>query len=134
MGLVRSMADEMAKEIGNKTREFYEFVLPPVDMRLGDDALSVIIDMPGFDKKDIRLSLEENVLSIQACKEEDGGTPGEKDSRVICSQRPNVIDKKLRLPVDLDGGRGGVSSAKYEDGVLTVVVPVQKNSTDIKID
>ena len=130
MGLVKSMADEMAREIGNKTREFYEFVLPPVDMQIDDDKLSVIIDMPGFDKKDIRLSLEENILSIQACKP----APEEKDARIICNQRPNIIDKKLRLPVDLNEGKDSLSSARYEDGILTVTIPIQKNSQDIKIE
>lgn len=129
MGLVKSMAGEMIKEIGNKTREFYEFVLPPVDMRLDDDKLSVIIDMPGFDKKDIRLSLEENTLLVQACKE----APGE-DARLICNQRPNVIDKRLRLPIDLGDDKEYTSSAKYENGILTVVIPVQKTDRDIKIE
>ena len=35
MGLV----NEVIKEIGNKSREFYEFVLPPVDMYLNDENL-----------------------------------------------------------------------------------------------
>lgn len=129
MGLVKSVADEMVKEIGNKTREFYEFVLPPVDMYLDEDKLSVVIDMPGFEKKDIKVSLEEDVLSVQACKQAQ-----EEDRRIICNQRPNIVDKRLRLPVDLGEGRDGVSSAKYEDGILTVVVPVQKNGRDIKIE
>ncbi len=51
MGLVKSMAKEMMREIGNKSREFYEFVLPPVDMIIDDKKLTVVIDMPGFDKK-----------------------------------------------------------------------------------
>jgi len=54
MGLVRYMAKEVMKEIGNKSREFYEFILPPVDMQIENDNLIVIIDMPGFDKKDIK--------------------------------------------------------------------------------
>ncbi len=69
MGLVKSMAKEMIKEIGNKSREFYEFVLPPVDMFLDNDKLTLLVDLPGFAKKDIKLSLDGNVLSIQACKE-----------------------------------------------------------------
>jgi len=51
------MAKHLAKEIGNKSREFYEFVLPPIDMILHDDSLIIIIDIPGFDKKDIKLSI-----------------------------------------------------------------------------
>ena len=68
MELVKSMAKEMMKEIGNKSREFFEFVLPPVDMHLHEDKLTLLIDMPGFEKKDIKLSLDGNILSIQACK------------------------------------------------------------------
>ena len=132
MGLVKSMAKEMMKEIGNKSREFYEFVLPPVDMRLDNDTLTLLIDIPGFNKKDIKLSLDGNFLTIQACKEK---AKDEDDKHnVICNQRPNVIDKKWRLPIDVKEGAKEVSSAKYENGVLTVTIPVEKHGTDIKIE
>ena len=127
MGLVKSMAKEMIKEIGNKSREFYEFVLPPVDMYLDNEKLTLLIDLPGFAKKDIKLSLDGNILSIQACKE----IP-EENHNIICNQRPNIIDKKMRLPIDLRETE--VSSAKYEHGVLTVIIPVKKHGKDISIE
>lgn len=130
MGLVKSMAKEMIKEIGNKSREFYEFVLPPVDMYLDNDKLTLIVDMPGFTKKDIKLSLDENILSINASKE----ISEEKNRNVICNQRPNVIDKKIRLPIELREGENGVSSAKYENGVLTITILVKKHGEDIPIE
>ena len=129
MGLVKSMAKEMIKEIGNKSREFYEFVLPPIDMYLDDDKLTLLIDVPGFNKKDIKLSLEGNILSIQACKESS-----DEKKHIVCNQRPNVIDKKIRIPIDVNEGKESVSSAKYDNGVLTVTIPVQKQGTDIKIE
>ena len=128
MGLVKSMAKEMIKEIGNKSREFYEFVLPPVDMYLDNEKLTLLIDLPGFAKKDIKLSLDENILSIQAHKE----IPEEKNHNMICNQRPNIIDKKIRLPIDLREEQ--VSSAKYEHGVLTIIIPVKKHGKDISIE
>ena len=127
MGLVKSMAKEMIKEIGNKSREFYEFVLPPVDMYLDNEKLTLLIDLPGFLKKDIKLSLDGNVLSIQACKE----ITNEKNHNIICNQRPNIIDKKIRLPIELGDE---VSSAKYEHGVLTITIPVKKHGKDISIE
>ena len=130
MGLVKSMANEMMKEIGNKSREFYEFVLPPVDMHLDDDKLTVVIDIPGFEKKDIKLSINANILSIQACKE----IPEQNKHSIICNQRPNIIDKKIRLPIELKEGEESVNSAKYEQGVLTIIIPVQKHGKDIKIE
>ncbi|WP_371504235.1 archaeal heat shock protein Hsp14 [Nitrosopumilus adriaticus] len=130
MGLVKSMANEMMKEIGNKSREFYEFVLPPVDIHLDDDKLTVVIDIPGFEKKDIKLSINANILSIQACKE----IPEQNKHSIICNQRPNIIDKKIRLPIELKEGEESVNSAKYEQGVLTIIIPVQKHGKDIKIE
>lgn len=124
------MAKEMMKEIGNKSREFYEFVLPPVDMHLDEDKLTLLIDIPGFDKKDIKLSLDENILSIQACKkilEED-------KHNMICNQRPNIINKKIRLPVDVKENDDTVGSAKYSQGVLSITIPIQKHGKDIKIE
>ena len=81
------MAKEAIREIGNKSREFYEFVLPPVDMHLDAEKLTLLIDIPGFEKKDIKLSLDGNILSIQACKEINEDNHG-----LICNQRPNICD------------------------------------------
>jgi HSP20 family molecular chaperone IbpA len=63
MGLIKHMAKEAIREIGNKSREFYEFVLPPVDMHLKDNNLIVTIDIPGFKKEDIKLSIHRNIFS-----------------------------------------------------------------------
>ncbi len=130
MGLVKSMAKEMMKEIGNKSREFYEFVLPPVDMHLDENKLTLLIDIPGFEKKDLKLSLDENILSIQACKK----TSDDENHNMICNQRPNIIDKKIRLPVDVKDEVNSVSSAKYSQWVLKIIIPVQKLGKDIKIE
>jgi HSP20 family molecular chaperone IbpA len=126
MGLVK----EVIKEIGNKSREFYEFVLPPIDMYLNEKNLKVVIDIPGFAKDDIKLTLCGDILSIKAQKIVD-----EKESeKLISNQRPNVIDKKVRLPVDIKQGEEKIESAKYESGILTLIIPVTKKGKDISIE
>ena len=126
MGLMK----EMIKEIGNKSREFYEFVLPPIDMHLNDENLKVVIDIPGFSKKDIELSLCGDILSIKAKKIID-----EKDSKTLISnQRPNMINKKVRLPIEIKEGEEKIESAKYQNGVLVLVIPVTKKSKNITIE
>ena len=152
MGPAERLAQEMAKEIGAKTREFYEFVLPPIDMYVRDDSLIVAADMPGFEKKDVSVTLRGRMLRIQACKEREawldirGGEDGPDGSEVICAQRPSFVDKKVRLPAAaaFRPRRGGeddgapaegeekeedkrqAPTAKYEKGVLTIVIPVRK--------
>ena len=103
MGLVK----EVIKEIGNKSREFYEFVLPPVDMIEENDNLIIKIDIPGFSKKNIKLSIHGNVLSINAKKDEE-----DISGTVIWKQRPNIIDKKIKLPMRIKEGEEKVNSAK----------------------
>ncbi|MGY5141853.1 MAG: archaeal heat shock protein Hsp14 [Nitrosopumilus sp.] len=127
MNLMKSMANEMMKEIGNKSREFFEFVLPPIDMHIDNENLTLEVDLPGFEKKDIKLSLEGRIISIQACKEKH-----DNQHKMICNQRPNIIDKKMRLPVEPKDE--AITTAKYEQGVLTVVIPIKKHGHDITIE
>lgn len=126
MGLVK----DVIKEIGNKSREFYEFVLPPMDMYLNDENLKIVIDIPGFAKNEIELSLCGDILSINAKK-----TIDEKESKsLISNQRPNVIDKKIRLPIEIKQGEEKIESAKYENGILTLIIPIIKKGKDISIE
>ena len=130
MGLINNMAKEAIREIGNKSREFYEFVLPPVDMRLDGNNLIVTIDIPGFNKEDIKLSIHRNILSISAEKKENNVAK----EKIICKQRPNVIDKRIRLPIRIKEGEEKVDSAKYANGVLVIKIAVNNRGKNISIE
>ncbi len=122
------MAKEFFKEIDDKSREFFEFVLPPIDLHEKNGNLIVTVDIPGFDKNDIKISMNGNVLSINAEKKDN------KDGRAIMKQRPHVIDKKMRLPIAVKEGEEKVNSAKYSDGVLTIEIPITKKGKEISLD
>jgi len=128
MGLVKHVAKEFFKEIDDKSREFFEFVLPPIDLHEENDNLIVTVDIPGFDKGDIKVSMNGNVLSINAEKKDS------KNGRIIMKQRPRVIDKKMRLPIIVKEGEEKVNSAKYVDGVLTIEIPITKKGKEISLD
>ena len=128
MGLVKHVAKEFFKEIDDKSREFFEFVLPPIDLHEENDNLIVTVDIPGFDKNDIKVSMNGNVLSINAEKKDA------INGRSIMKQRPHIIDKKMRLPIAVKEGEEKVNSAKYADGVLTIVIPIAKKGKEISLD
>ena len=128
MGLVKHVAKEFFKEIDDKSREFFEFVLPPIDLHEKNDNLIITVDIPGFDKNDIKVSMNGNVLSVNAEKKDD------KNGRVIMKQRPRVIDKKMRLPITVKEGEEKVNSTKYVDGVLTIEIPITKKGKEISLD
>tara|TARA_B100000929_G_scaffold10094_1_gene8514 strand:+ start:31 stop:417 length:387 start_codon:yes stop_codon:yes gene_type:complete len=128
MGLVKHMAKEFFKEVDDKSREFFEFVLPPIDLHEENGSLIVTVDIPGFDKNDIKVTMNGNVLSINAEKKDN------KNGRVIMKQRPRVIDKKMRLPITVKEGEEKVNSAKYVDGVLAIEIPITKKGKEISLD
>jgi len=128
MGLVKHVAKEFFKEIDDKSREFFEFVLPPIDLHEENDNLVVTVDIPGFVKNDIKVSMNGNVLSINAEKKDA------VNGRTIMKQRPRVIDKKMRLPITVKEGEEKVNSAKYADGVLTIEIPITKKGKEISLD
>jgi len=128
MGLVKHVAKEFFKEVDDKSREFFEFVLPPIDLHEENDNLVVTVDIPGFVKNDIKVSMNGNVLSINAEKKD------EKNGRTIMTQRPRLIDKKMRLPITVKEGEEKVNSAKYADGVLTIEIPITKKGKEISVD
>ena len=128
MGLVKHVAKEFFKEIDDKSREFFEFVLPPIDLHEENDNLVVTVDIPGFVKNDIKVSMNGNVLSINAEKKDNA------NGRPIMKQRPRVIDKKMRLPITVKEGEEKVNSAKYSEGVLTIEIPITKKGKEISLD
>lgn len=125
MGIGQYMAKEIMKELSNRSRDFYEFVMPPIDMVEDANELVVTIDLPGFAKKDIKLRVIGNILSISAKREdvEDTGP-------VYYKHRPIQIDKKIPLPIPVDDENERiVGTAIYQDGVVTLRIPIPSSST-----
>lgn len=121
------MAKSLAKELDSRSREFYEFVMPAIDMVEDGSDLVVAIDLPGFSKKDINLRITGNVLSISAKRDQD-----ETLGTVYYRHRPVKIEKKVLLPITVKEEDKVVGKATYDNGVVTIKVPIPK-STNIPI-
>lgn len=111
----------LTRELGNFSREFFEYITPAMDIFEDENELVVKIDLPGYAKKDINLSIEEDILRIRAKKEPDEGTRIES---IYCKQRPRQIDKSIVLPISTQDGTKVVGAAVYVDGVVTVRIPI----------
>ncbi len=127
MGIGRYMVKELTKELDSKSREFYEFVMPAIDMVEEGNDLVVAIDLPGFAKKDISLRIIGNILSIIAKRD-----PVEALGTVYYRHRPAKIDKKVMLPISVKEEEKVVGKATYDNGVVTLKIPIPK-STSIPI-
>ena len=126
MGFGQYMAKELIRELGNKSREFFEFVMPAIDMYEDGSDLVVLIDLPGFSKQDISLRILNNVLSISAKRQRDENTT---TGTVYFQQRPIHINKKIPLPIKVTEEDQVLGSATYADGIVTLRVPIPKYNT-----
>jgi len=124
MGFAEYMAKEFVKELGNRSKEFYEFIMPAIDMFEDGNELVVAVDLPGFAKKDIKLRIIGNVLSINAKRE-----PEENFGTVYYRQRPNYVDKKVPLPFSVSDDEKVIGTAKYIEGVINLKIPIPKSSS-----
>lgn len=116
----------LSRELGNFSREFYELTMPAIDMLEDEKDLVVKIDLAGFAKKDINLSIKEDILHIRAKREPDERT---HTGSVYYKHRPHQIDKRIILPISTQDGEKVVGAATYVDGVVTVRVPTAGTNT-----
>jgi HSP20 family protein len=100
----------------------------PMDAyRAGDDYV-IVFDLPGVSPDAIDLDVERNVLTVKA---ERRPAPMDEDIERQVSERPlGVFSRQLFLGDTLDADR---ISASYENGVLTVKIPVAAQAKPRKI-
>lgn len=120
------MANELMRELGNRSREFFEFVMPALDMYEDGSDLVVLIDLPGFSKQDISLRILDNVLSIIAKRQR---VENKNMGTVYIRQRPLHINKKVPLPIKVTEEDQVLGSATYIDGVVTLRIPIPRYNT-----
>ncbi len=101
---------------------------PAADVFETDDAFRVVLDMPGHDAKSIRIEVEKDTLTVQSERKFVEAGKGELVHR---SERPcGAFFRSLALPAGVDSAR---VEARYEDGVLTVVLPKREDARPRKI-
>lgn len=106
---------------------------PDTDIKRVDDAFVVQIDVPGYDKNNIDISYENDVLSVSGTVNEENETK-EDEKYFVKERRMKSFSEKWILKNTTSKG----ITAKFENGVLTIKVPLKaisdKTESKIKID
>jgi HSP20 family protein len=100
----------------------------PIDAYRRDDAFVVELDLPGVDPGSIDLTVEKNVLTIHAERRRSIGD----DVELVVGERPHgTFSRQLFLGESLDAEQ---LSASYDDGVLTLRVPVAEKAKPRRVE
>jgi len=94
------------------------------DVKSNDKEYVLSIDLPGVDKENIDISLQDGYLTIEAVR--NNHTEGEQEERYNYVIREKTYGRMTRTFYVGDGIREENIKAKHENGILTVVVPKYK--------
>ena len=98
---------------------------PALDVLETDGAYTVLLDMPGLTREAIQVKIEERRVTVSA----QAAEPSEKKDgeRVVWRERHALsYARSFQLSSDIDQAQ---SSAKYEHGVLTLVLAKRRPAT-----
>jgi len=95
---------------------------PRVDISDHSDHYQLVAEMPGIDKSDIHVSIDESVLSIETKRPTQEDTP-EGTSRIRTERYLGDYKRSFTLGENID--RDNIS-AQFENGLLILSVPKQK--------
>jgi len=102
---------------GRETKDESSF-LPAVDIYTEGNNLVIEAEIPGIDKKDIDLKVEDNVLTIRGKKEFKKEEKGDNYYRVERSY--GSFARSFMIPDNID--RENIK-AEYKKGVLKLILP-----------
>jgi HSP20 family protein len=95
--------------------------------RHGDEFV-VHFDLPGARPDSIDLSVEKNVLTVKAAR---GWTKSDEDEVVVSERPQGEFTRQLFLG---DGLAPDAIKASYDNGVLTVTIPVAEQAKPRRVD
>lgn len=100
-----------------------------IDVKNNEKSFTVQAEMPGLSKNDIHVTVEGNVVTIQAeVKQYDADT---EDGQLVHSERYyGSVQRSFSLPAAVSEAK---AKAKYENGILTLNLPKEAANGSKKI-
>ncbi len=94
---------------------------PSVDVVRKDDRLVLRADLPGIKPDEVKIEVEDDVLTVSG--EHREASEEKKEDYMRRERRYGSFSRSMVLPKGVQAGDVG---AKFEDGVLEVTIPVPK--------
>lgn len=104
------------------------FFTPRIDLTERDDRYEITAELPGVNKDDINITLDNGVLTLEAeCQQQD---QEEKDGKIIYQER-RYGKFVRRFSLDPQVAESDIE-ARFEDGILTLSTPKPSEAAEQK--
>jgi HSP20 family protein len=110
--------DELRRQFFGSHPLLKKASLPTTDVYLKDDTLTIEAHLPNFELDNIKIEVDDGVLTISAERHE---TDDDKSKQYVVRESSDSFYRSIALPERADADK---IKAKMDDGVLKVTVPL----------
>ncbi len=128
---INRIFSETAKSVSRGGEEDLESSVwvPAVDIRETDEGYILKVDLPGMKKEDIQVDISDNTLTIKGERKIE--SEAKKEDYVRIERIYGAFSRSFALPPNVDASK---IKAKYENGVLELVLPKKEEAKPKKIN
>ena len=124
--------DDFTRGFGAAGMQAMSNLVPSIDASETDKEIVITAELPGLERKDVEVSLDDNILTIRGEKTIEAEPKDEKTKNVHVSERAyGVFYRMLELPTGIDPSTVQATMSK---GVLKVTIPKPARSEAKKIE
>jgi HSP20 family protein len=92
---------------------------PRVDIHETNEAYHIEADLPGYEEKDIELSVDNSILNIQSKKTSETEKKGEDKNYIIRERQIDTFSRSFKLPDNADCDS---IKASFKNGLLSLEI------------
>jgi HSP20 family protein len=125
---VRRRFDRLFDELGSHSRGPW---VPAIDVLRVDDAVILRADLPGIGPNDLKLEVEDGILTMSGEHAEEHADTRDGGRYVRRERRFGAFSRSIALPSGVDAQ---AITATTQDGVVEVTVPLPHDTTRRKVE
>ncbi|KIG14038.1 Small heat shock protein [Enhygromyxa salina] len=96
-------------------------IMPAIDIKEDEKYLTVTAELPGVERKDVQISVHDNVLTLKGEKHSE--KKEEKGDYHFVERKFGSFSRSVLLPSEVDSDH---AEATMKDGVLTLRLPTKR--------
>ena len=114
---------------GTQDDGFSSVLMPAVDIAERENEYTVNVELPGVSKDDVKITMQDNILTIRGEKKEEKESKGSSFHRVERSY--GSFQRSFTLPTRVQSDK---IEATYKDGILSVTLPKAEEAKPKQIE
>jgi HSP20 family protein len=119
----------LGEALPNVTEDTFGAWAPPVDIFEKNDHLVIRAEIPGVNKDDLDVRIENGVLTLHGERKQE--TEVKEENAYRMERIYGTFTRSFSLPTTVDAGK---IAATYKDGILEVTVPKAETAKPKKVD